>query len=287
MMNDNPAKYLTSLGVGIEEFNLLEEAGQEFWHTLFKKDNIPVSGGFGRNKDYARKVAYSEFLERMKFREICASGLDSQKKWGIEIIPTACGFAVGFDKSNTVDRSVAEAVERWVMSKWIDDHYAIDEVVPEFSGKSDVRICEWFIEQFDEVRFFKHEVVVQLGGVFRKIVVAQTMGFRDGGIYPGSSGQSNDSNIWTHALLESFRHLLVVRNGNDFSAFPNDRIKFFSENSKLAITEIEKAKNKDWPIPKIVFHNYEYFQEHKFFLARTIIDGWQSWHLGGIRRFLY
>lgn len=286
-MIDNISEELRLNGISVQEFNLAAEVGQEYWHTLFHRNGVSISGGFGSNKPYSRKIAYAEFLERSEYRKIFSSSKSVASSWGIDIIPTACGFAAGFDLENTIDRSLYEGVERWVMSKWIDSSFNIPETQPSFHNVADAELCNWFMTQFDKVRFFEKEVVVEFNGALRKVSVAQTMGFKGGGIYPGSSAQSANGNKWTHALLESFRHLLVVKNGNEFQTFPNNKIKFFSSNAQIAEEAIGKAEKLNWPTPKVIFHRAAICPDTRSYLARTIIDGWKSWHLGEISRFLY
>jgi hypothetical protein len=274
-------------GFRIEEATLLPEVGLDYWHsTILDKSNFPISGGFASTKTQARKIAISEFLERKAFYEASSLSEDERKRWGLNVIPTACGFAAGFDKINTVLRALSEACERWVMSKWIDDGFYIEEI-PACEIVLDP-ISHFFAKQFVEVKYYKKSVEVFFQGKFVKIEVAQTMGLTEHGIFPGSSAQINDGSIWQHSLLESYRHLLVVKNntvGND--KFPGNKVLFFSNNKDIALLQIAKADKKEWPMPEVILEKVESKHHAECFIARIVLKGWKSWHLGPIERFLY
>lgn len=280
---------LVQKNCSIEESLFLQTGSNDFWHsTILDQNKVPLSGGFGSSRMIARKIAIAEFLERSKYKEICLADDVTQKQWGIHLINSACGFAAGFTKPNTVHRSVCEAAERWVMSQWIDNHYFIDELPMKTLVSELDPVSRFMIEQFDEVRFFKKTVLVPfpLSQTMFQINVFQTMGLKDQGIFPGSSAQLGSS-PWQHALLESFRHLLLVRNNFPIEKFPDNKIRFFSQNASVGIQAIEQAKIKQWPTPKVKFHKVDEFQNGQYFIARTILDGWTSWNEGPLERFLY
>ncbi len=271
----------------IEESIFYEDSFVQFWHSaVIDKNGNPISGGFSFDKMQARKIALAEFIERKKVNELFSISDRSKKIWGFDLIPTACGFAAGFNLQNTIQRSINEAVERWVMSKWIDDGYQIEQM-----NQSDIKgldpASEFFISQFDEVLFFKKEVAIQTNDQFQKITVGQTMGLTEFGIFPGSSAQFSHGQVWQHALLESYRHFLGVKNNPDFSTFPGNKVLFFARNKQIALDQINKATKEIWPTPEIILHQNQSFASDSYFLARTIISGWQSWNLGPIERFLY
>jgi hypothetical protein len=273
----------------LEESTLLNKSGSSYWHsTILNKSRTPLSGGFADDRMQARKIAVAEFLEREAFQKIFLSDESTRQAWGIDIINTACGFAAGFNLANTINRSINESVERWVMSKWIDDNLEIEEL----SFDSIKTILDpaslFFISYFEKVMFFKKTVVLFINSKPVKISVAQTMGLTSHGIYPGSSAQISGNNIWHHALLESFRHFLFVKNNPaSKNNFPDNKIRFFSMNKDIAIKQICGKKQSAWPIPQITLHNSKSYLEEKYFIARTIIAGWKPWNEGPIERFLY
>lgn len=46
----------------------------------------------------------------------------------MNLVPTGCGFAAGFDQRNTILRSVGKSLESWAMSKWIDENSKLDQL---------------------------------------------------------------------------------------------------------------------------------------------------------------
>ncbi|MGE5085446.1 MAG: hypothetical protein ACM3MG_04040 [Bacillota bacterium] len=279
---------LTSQRLTAQEALVPIGAGEQFWHcSLLNEDGFPVSGGFGQSREYARKVAVAEFLERMNYEQIKRTSEDPND-WGLDKISTACGFAVGFHRENTIIRSITEAHERWVMSKWIDEDYLIEEIAPNDLDGSLDKVSRYFASHFDKVLYFKKDLVVPIGGNWMTIEVGQTMGLKDGGIFPGSSAQKTGGNIWQHSLLESFRHLLAIKNNPlRGDLFPDNKVHFFAKNAQMALAQIYRPKKCNWPIPHIGFHRCDQIADGNYFLARTIVEGWTSWNLGPIDRFLY
>lgn len=288
-MEDFLKNLLLVSGCSLEESRVFGESGVDFWHCIvLRNDNFPLAGGFAQDRMQARKIALAEYLERKTYHSIIKADDATRIEWGINLIPTACGFAAGFDKKNTILRSIREAAERWVMSKWIDDGFWIEEISPERLVNTLDPASLFFISNFSEVRFFKKHILLEVNGMPLEIAVAQTMACTENGIFPGSSAQLTGGNIWQHALLESFRHYLFVKNSPvRENVFPDEKIRYFAKNKEVAIAQISKAKSLDWPSPKISFHKQESFLNNQYFVARTILPGWESWHLGSLDRFLY
>lgn len=271
----------------IEEFNF-EVAGSIYNHTLFKINEFPISGGFGNSNKISRKIAYSEYIERTEFHKLSSSSHKIKTEWGLDIIPTACGFAAGFDEVQTLKRSIKEAVERWVMSKWIDEQYYIEEIhlnKVDFPSNSS---SAWFINQFEKIHFYKKNVLIHFLDQFIVITVGLTIAITKNGVYPGSAAQFSDTiDIWEHALLESYRHLLAVKNNKNMDYFPYNKMLYFSKNKNIALDTISRSNNKNWPTPNLSLLKSKFIPEKNAYLSRAIIDGWKSWNLGPIDRFLY
>lgn len=282
-----PLEYLMKHQYTIQEYKLQEETGFEFWHTnIMDSNKNSFSSGFGANKNLSRKIAYSEFLERSKFREIKKSD-DLSKEWGLSIIQTGCGFAAGFNETNTIYRSIGEALERWTLSKWIDENYKMQQIKYLDLFHDLDSACKWFITQFDDFYFFNKEILVFVNEKPLIFSICATIGIKNGGAFFGSSVQNGRKPNWQHSLLETFRHLLLIDNSKETGSFPDNKVRFFAKNSNLALKQINCKKIEKWNIPTIIFHNCEYFNDLKFYLARTIVDGWDSWKNGPIERFLY
>ena len=287
-MNKEVITDLETSGLYFEEALVLKDESTEFWHsTLVDKERNPISAGFAQNRMYARKIATAEFLERSSFREIARLSEEIRKSWGLDLIPTACGFAAGFDLHTTIKRSVAEATERWVMSKWIDEGFYIEELNSSVVEANLDVVSKLLVTKFDRILYYRKEILVPLGTDFIKVQVGQTMAILGNGIYPGSSAQTTGGNLWQHALIESYRHLLLVKNNPVQTKFTENKIRFFSKNVSVALLQIENASSTSWPIPQIAIHKSILVHRTNHFLARTIFAGWTSWHLGPIERFLY
>lgn len=279
---------LQSAGVTIQEFNLIQELEQPYWHTTILDHNqLPLAGGFGPSQNISRKIAYSEYLERMTVRDIKKSPQQVIQSWGLDLIPSACGFAAGFNQRNVILRSIGEALERWAMSKWIDDHYWLEPKKDSDVLKRLGATSRWFCNQFDSVHFYQEKMLVPFGPQICSFFVSITVGIKDNGVYLGSNSSLEERSIWDHALLESFRHLSIVKNGKETNTFPDNKVRFFSKNKGIALYQIEQAHIREWPLPIISIHKHEYFPEKDFHLARTIISGWEPRHKGPITRFLY
>lgn len=281
----DPIRELENENLVIEEFNLMANAGLEFWNSnILNSERISIAGGSGPTKDISRKIAFAEYLERSEFRRISESSKSERSQWGLDIIPTGCGFAAGFNLRNTIFRSIGEAVERWVMSKWIDDNFVIKKVKP--IRKLDP-VSMWFHNQFDSIDYFKHETIVKVDENFHQFFVGVTVAYKDGGVFIGSSAQFTGGTLWQHALLESYRHFLQFKNGVHTFEFPDNKIRFFAVNKEIAKNQIDKAKFEVWPLPSISFHTAAKIDTRNFYLARTIVAGWSSWSEGPLERFLY
>lgn len=282
-------KALEKSGHWLEEVNALPSSEAPFWHcTVVDKAGQPVAAGFSSKKNLARKIATSEYLERTAYTELCKSEESTFRNWGLHLIPTACGFASGFDRNNTMLRSIAEAAERWVMSQWIQGGYFIEELSLE-DVKSELDATSLSIlEQFEKVHFYRKKIKVPVFGRPLALTVVHTVGLVNGGAFPGASAQTTGGNIWQHALIESLRHLLMARNNADRrTCFPDNKVYFFAENGPVALQQIAAAQKREWPKPKIAFHRSEHFPDRGHFLARTIFEGWRSWDEGPIDEFLY
>lgn len=290
-MNDFIEKIFFENKLRLMESNLKSNIGEEYWHVVvLEKNDRPISGGFHKSKKNARKIAFAEFLERDFYRKI-HQNKKMIKEWGIDLISTGCGFAAGFEKDNTIKRSLNEAIERWVMSQWVDNSYHIEQIQYDEIQCELTAASKYFISFFKDVMFFKKDILIEIGGAFHKITVVKTMGISEVGIFPGSSshGNGNQSLLWEHAILESFRHYLAVKNNstNRNFLFPENKVHYFSKNKDKGIKAIKDATNKHWPTPKIKFFNTFSEKNNNYFISRFIVDGWRSWNEGPIDRFLF
>ncbi|USN46702.1 MAG: hypothetical protein H6626_10855 [Pseudobdellovibrionaceae bacterium] len=255
--------------------------GETAWQVnIITENGMPISGGFGTNLEQARKVAAAEFLERSTVQRLKADE-SLKKEWLLDVYPTACGFAAGFDKESTKLRSIMEGLERWVVSKWIDDNYHMNEEdSPHLES-----LGQYFVSQFDDCRFFFKSLPVLIGDRIVVARVAVVVAFSESGAFPGYSAGLEGENVWTHALLEGMRHLLIARNSPRVDRFPYNRIFYFSDHRQKVEAILSKNRREKWPTPQPLFFHSETFDG--FYMSRTIFKGWKSWHDGPIDRFLY
>lgn len=282
-------RLFSSNGWSLIEGQVFEGDGPEYWHSVVVDNRkFPMAGGFASDRQQARKIAISELLERKTYFELRDSSTSIRKLWGLDIIKTACGFAGGYDLNRTLKRSLYEAFERWTMSMWIDDHFFINEIDKESVLPSLDAVSMHLYEQFDNVRFFLKRISFEIDGVLTKIEIGQTMAIKGTGIFPGSSAQYSEGHIWQHSLLESYRHLLAIKNNpNRGDVFPDNRVHYFAQHAEEALEQIESATKLEWPEPSIKIQRSSTLFAGKFFVARTILDGWTDWSEGPIERFLY
>lgn len=270
--------------IELEEF-FIESNGCYYWHSLLKQNDYPISAGFGKNKELSRRIAYSEYLERINFYEISKSD-HLRKIWNIDQFPTACGFAHGFDRIETQKIALKEAIERWALSQWIDNSMQIEEIDENKIILSDV--SQWFKMQFLDIKLFKKEFIVKINDCFVKIYIGISICMTSKGIFPGSSSSYLDKiDLWDHAFLESYRHFLSVKNNSDLTYFPYNKMKFFSMNKNIALKQIENSINNNWKIPRVKFEKTIRLENTNSYLSRFIINDWNCWSQGPLERFLY
>jgi hypothetical protein len=283
------ASLLSKMSMTIEESLLFQVDGFEYWQsTVVDKDRFPLASGMANNREQARRIACAEFIERTTYFDLKKEDFATITKWGLDVHPTACGFAAGFDSTNVAHRSICEALERWVMSLWIDDHYYIEKLNEAKINDSVDPFSRFLVSHFDRIEYYLKTVIVPFDSMFLQIQVGQTLGIKGKGVFPGSSAQIGDGNIWQHALLESYRHLMAVKNnpiqGNQF---PENRVRYFAENAETAFKAVNRAHKKDWPLPAVSVHQLMQVSGENIFVARTIFNGWKSWSEGPLDRFLY
>lgn len=284
MVNDL-LQYFQKENLSLEESQIGHHPDEVLWHIILKKDGIPFSAGFHASKQIARKIAFAEFLERKKFIEISSCASNVKINWGLNRINTGCGFAAGFDRDSTVMRSIEEAVERWTLSKWIDDHYCIPKVTPENVLDQN---SSWLVDIFESVDFYQKEVALLLNDKIIYFYINIVLCYTKLGVFPGYSCRISKTLGWKHCLVEAFRHYRITQMPCETpNKFPYNKIFYFSENASNTKKQLILNVKNNWPSPKIIFHKVEFFEAENFFLSRTIIDGWKSWNEGPIDRFLF
>ena len=243
--------------------------------TVLNNQGRAIAGGIGFDQQSSRQKAVSEFIERKLFKNL----LD-QKNQDLKIIdfPTTCGFAVGFHKENTKQRSINEALERWAWSQWIDYQCKLE--------KSDMHLtplADFLQSHFESVYSFKHEFRVNNQTLYFTV----TLGKVGNGVFAGSKVSDHLADSWEHSLSESFRHFLIFTKKFEKKNLFQNRIHFFGENGHLALEQIEKSTNLNWPQFEIDFCREVETSIVGVFAYRTLMKNYIGWHHGTEKRFIY
>ncbi|MDR3559040.1 MAG: hypothetical protein P4L58_01415, partial [Candidatus Pacebacteria bacterium] len=134
----------------IEESEITYGGNSLGWHSTLFDSSSQIGSGCSQNKDSARRIATSEAIERGVFRELLKK---EPKSFLLDEFPTTSGFAAGFEPAHVKHRAIAEAVERWAWSKWIDQDCLVEAASP---GTREIGpLGSFFQGKFDEVLFFK------------------------------------------------------------------------------------------------------------------------------------
>ena len=262
----------------------LTSTSDVFWHASVIGKVSQTCGGLSRDKKQAIRIGIAEFIERFEFARL-AKSID-RSSYMLDEFPTSCGFAAGFDSLKTKKRSIAESIERWCWSKWIDEGYSILEVFP--TNLSD--ITRSLLKKFDAVRYFKVNIDDSTIKNFEfPCSFYVILGFKNNGVFPGSRVDSDDFLGWEHCATEAWRHLLIFNkdcNDGINSAFPFNRIYFFGKNG-MPKNLIVNQNCENWPIPKIKICKQVPTICKDAFVWRSVIDDYIGWDKGDYARFVY
>ncbi|MGZ3772577.1 MAG: hypothetical protein ACXVCY_16370 [Pseudobdellovibrionaceae bacterium] len=252
-----------------------------------------ISSGCGELKDTAIRICIAEAFERglvMKIFKDPKSKFDFQ----MQNFPTTCGFAAGFEREKTKLRAIAEGLERWAWSQWIDNKCDLD-ISPickdELSPLSKI-----FLTNFTEFKSFKKELKLNLSGVDQSFELFIFLGLKKNGIFPGSrvtiKGDNKES--WDHSILEAYRcrrnfHLTLPNDDYYLDDIIAHRAIFFGQNKDLALEQIHQSQqiNHQWPTPSISLLKEYQTSIDKVYLWRCLINDYLGWHIGNEKRFVY
>lgn len=253
------------------------------WQTVFyDKDNSALGGGVSSSLETSKRIAIAEVCERKALREISRSENNS-KIFHMNTHPTSCGFAAGFEEEKVELRSIAEALERWAWSKWIDDGYILKE--SKLSKLSS--ISKNLIKNFDEVMLFKKEFDVETKNGRKKFVLNIFLGFSKQGVFPGSRVTMGSDCGVEHAIVEAFRHLMIFNADSGHDDIVYQRIKFFGRNKVSAQEQIRKAIKFNWPKFEILMSAQYETNVESLYLFRTLPKNYIPWNEGSSERFVY
>lgn len=255
------------------------------WEAIaYTKEHFAIGGGTAVDKNTALRICVAECLERSIFRKIVSDPILS-KKCMLQEFPTTCGFACGFEKQPTKDRSLAEAIERWAWSNWIDHHHSIAQIsLSEKQSELFLRmIAEFETTQYYLKNFYINNREFQFGVV---------LGISNNGIFAGSRVCTMSESPWEHAAIESFRNYKNFQNktniqDNSDADFLKKRIHFFGNNLNSALTQIKNATKNEWPALELQLDIELPTNFDHLYLHRTLLKNWTPWNEGPDDRFVY
>lgn len=245
-------------------------------------DGYCIGSGFSIDSHVAKKIALSEALERKIVFDL-SSSLNVEDKYLLNEYPSTCGFSVGLDIGSTKQRAIAEAVERWLVSKWIDDHYFLPEQKIDYHSLTP--IDKFFSAQFVKIKYYTHQCNLAVDSETLIVNSIIAIGLTEKGAFYGGKSAINQTPSVTSALVEAWRHLKLSETHTQSTELVV--VKHFSQHKELALAQIEMAVKTDWPQPKIRLLTEIPTEVDGYFCFRCLCENFKGWHGQDINRFIY
>lgn len=249
----------------------------------------PLSQGTASDKDIAKRIAIAELSERT-FVRLISQNQETKEKFLLSQYPTTCGFAAGFDRKKTKGRAICEAVERWIWSKWIDDHMHIDQyIVPNQIDDLSNHLMKPFLDS----KFFMKSLVVHNNNYLYQLYCHIFIGFTESGAFAGSRVSSVPDSGWQHAIIEANRNFQnsIFFSTNSFDWQQKNMIairgQFFAQNKSIALSQILSPKKQFLCTPSILLIKELQTPVENIFLFRCLMKDFVPWNSGPIERFVY
>lgn len=261
---------------------VLEGRDVAFQASVILENGYCQGTGFAQDAKLARQIALSEALERQIVFDLAQS---SQKaEFLLDEYPSTCGFAVGYDAESTKHRAVAEAVERWVRSKWIDDRYSLLEFP--LRGQEVNSLEGWFAKYFTEIRCFVSSNQIVVEGTPYTANSLIVVGLTGNGAFVGSKTVLDGKVPLVSALVELYRHLRLSEEDNQ-TYRELEVIKHFANNKSLALEQIVRATRRPMPEPQLRFLKEVPTGVEGVYCYRALCENFRGWHGKDVRRFVY
>jgi hypothetical protein len=256
------------------------------WHIhAFSAAGKCIAGGTAQNEENALRKCIAEMIERALIGKINST---PTKLWvRLDTHPTSCGFACGFDREKSRLRSLAEALERWHWSKWIDENFEISTASVTPNGLSP--ISQVLSADFDSLQFYSRNFIFQN----MRLKFGAVIGVKGPGVFAGSRVCSESEDLWEHAIVESWRGLQnhITSDRTRFAELRNNvaflRTEFFAKNGDCALEQIKGATKSEWPTPKILLQKEINAELPGVFLWRSLAEDYLPWDQGPVARFVY
>ncbi len=251
-----------------------------------------IASGCGELKETALRICIAEAFERGLVMKI---NLDSKMKeaFHIDRNPTTCGFAAGFESEKTKYRAVAEGLERWAWSQWIDKKCALE--LSSLDKNKLNNLSKIFLSGFIDFNCYKKVFDLTIDGTNQNFELFIFLGFTKDGIFPGSRVTINGDpeENWNHSILEAHRCLKNFKLNSNIDLYQDDiiahRAIYFGRNKDLALKQIHASQqtNNLWPRPSIALLKEYTKYKINIYLWRCLMNDYQGWHIGDEKRFVY
>ncbi len=224
------------------------------WHsTISVTGEMAIGGGTSLDKNTARQIALAETLERILVDKLKNSS--EAEDFLITKYNSSCGFAAGFENEPTSFRALAEGLERWAWSKWIDEKFSLPKVSSEAGAVTG--LAKFYSSKFDSYQQFQKIFRVSVPGYgWQRFKLGIVICKKGGGVFPGSKVCMVNEDPWAHAFTEAWRHLNVFENFERYpqaQQLPFQRLLHFGNDGDSAIKQIPDPNVKsEWPDPKIL-----------------------------------
>lgn len=290
----NLLKLLQKINPNFQEFvtqEICDEQGNVLGTKCFgvEKDSNVFAGGTALQKDIAIRIAIAEAFER-SYLSVIYNNPDLINEFDLTNFPSSSGFAVGFDERSTRFRAICEGLERWVWSKWIDEHFIISPEEPRLSSLSPLTIH--LLKSFDKTYWFKKEFALNISPTEKlNLTIVIFLGCNKNGIFPGSRVSTSGDDLYQHPVIEAHRNLsnalLDQKTPQVAQDIIQERTLFFAHNKALALVQVSKAINADWPMPELHLLKKFDTDSSEVFMYRCLLQNFIGWHLGSVERFVY
>lgn len=266
----------------VETHYLGESSNPIGWQVIcFDKNHNPLGGGLSSDLETAKRISVAEYCERLSFFNIVNSE-ELSSQFEIKNHPTTCGFAAGFEKEKVKLRSLAESIERWAWSKWIDDGFKLELI----NRIDHTNISSYLASHFESNVVYFKKIKINAPQVIEFLFVV-FLGFKNGGVFPGSRVCALNENPFEHAIVEAYRHLKISETESGKMEFPYDRINFFSKNKDIALRQVDSAQNKNWPEFSVKLLKEYQTNVEGLYVFRSIGHNFIPWNEGKVNRFVY
>jgi hypothetical protein len=254
------------------------------------KEGISLAGGTNVNSEIAKTIAIAESFERALAKKISMDPIKS-KEFLMDLFPTSCGFASGFDQSTTKLRAIKEAVERWAWSKWIDESFQMNEI--ELKNKLANPLSQYIFKLFPKVRIHRKDGILvlhkdlHLNYSFLVLILEN-----ENGVFAGCRAGPPNEDLISHSAIEAFRNyqnfkLLSKNDALNTNSVVAKRNIYFATHKEEAFEQIKRSTNKSWPQAEISILKEYPTMVPGVFLWRCLMKDFLGWHIGDVKRFVY